>query len=43
MGKRSRQSGDSDGVSDRVYSMMATEMSRCSNRGKILRILVGPI
>ncbi len=39
MGKRSGQSGDSGGVSGRVYSMMATEMSRSSNRGKILWIL----
>ena len=39
MGKRSGQSGDSCGVSGRVYSMMATEMSRSSNRGKILWIL----
>ena len=39
MGKRSGQSGDSGGVSGRVYSMMATEMSRSGNRGKILWIL----
>lgn len=39
MGKRSGQSGDTGGVSGRVYSMMATEMSRSSNRGKILWIL----
>lgn len=39
MGSRSGQAGDSGGVSGRVYSMMATEMSRSSNRGKILWIL----
>lgn len=39
MGKRTGASGDSSGVSGRVYSMMAEEMSRSSNRGKILWIL----
>jgi hypothetical protein len=38
LGKRDSGSGDS-GVSGRVYSMMAKEMSDSSNRGKILWIL----
>ncbi len=38
LGSRSAQSGDS-GVSGRVYSMMAKEMSDTRNRGKILWIL----
>ena len=38
LGKRDSGSGDS-GVSGRVYSMMAKEMSRRENRGRILWIL----
>ena len=38
LGQRTASSGDS-GVSSRIYSMMAQEMSRPSNRGKILWIL----
>lgn len=38
LGKRQRGSGDS-GVSSRVYSMMAQEMSDTKNRGKILWVL----
>jgi hypothetical protein len=38
LGKRDSQSGDS-GVSGRVYSMMAEEMSNTKNRGKIVWIL----
>ncbi|MEM9282245.1 MAG: AAA family ATPase [Verrucomicrobiota bacterium] len=38
LGKRDSGSGDS-GVSGRVYSMMAKEMSRTENRGRILWIL----
>ncbi len=38
LGSRSANSGDS-GVSNRVYSMMAAEMSNTRNRGKILWIL----
>ena len=38
LGKRDSQSGDS-GVSGRVYSMMAEEMSNTRNRGKIVWIL----
>jgi len=38
LGKRDAGSGDS-GVSGRIYSMMAEEMSRRSNRGKILWVL----
>lgn len=38
LGKRSGGSNDS-GVSGRVYSMMAKEMSKAENRGKILWIL----
>lgn len=38
LGSRGTQSGDS-GVNNRVYSMMATEMSNTRNRGKILWIL----
>jgi len=36
---RRNSSGDSSGVSGRVYSMMAEEMSKTSNRGKILWVL----
>ena len=39
LGSRSAGSGDSGGVSGRVYSMMAKEMSQSDNRGKILWIL----
>ncbi len=38
LGKRDSQSGDS-GVSGRVYSMMAEEMSNTANRGKIIWVL----
>src|SRR5205814_7668194 len=38
LGKRDSQSGDS-GVSGRVYSMMAEEMSNTQNRGKIVWVL----
>jgi hypothetical protein len=38
LGRRDAQSGDS-GVSGRVYSMMAEEMSNTKNRGKIVWIL----
>lgn len=39
LGKRDSGAGDSSGVSGRVYSMMAKEMSNSDNRGKILWIL----
>jgi len=38
LGKRDRQSDDS-GISGRVYSMMAEEMSNTANRGKIIWVL----
>ncbi len=38
LGKRDSNSGDS-GVSSRVYSMMAKEMSNTDNRGKIIWVL----
>ncbi|MFT5466107.1 MAG: hypothetical protein ACI8UO_001205 [Verrucomicrobiales bacterium] len=39
LGRRTGASEDSSGVSGRVYSMMAEEMSNTRNRGKILWIL----
>lgn len=39
MGRRNSSGEDTGGVGGRVYSMMAQEMSRGSNRGKILWIL----
>jgi len=38
LGSRTQGAGDS-GVSGRLYSMMAEEMSRSSNRGRIVRVL----